>query len=364
MGNTDLGIAKKRKMDEFYTRLEDIEKEMVYYREFFEGKTIFMNCDDPSWSNFWLYFSLNFDFLGIKKIISTHYDYDEKSSSYKLVYEQQNNTNKPKVVKTALKGNGDFRSEECIQLLKESDIVITNPPFSVWREYVSQLIEYEKKFIIIGNTNAITYREVFPLLKNNKMWLGNTNFNVGMYFGVPDSYDEYHKIENGKKLVRVSTSCWYTNIETPKRQEKLVLTKFYEGNEDYYPRYDNYNAIEVSTYKDIPLDYRGVMGVPITFIDKFNPEQFEIIGESSGRKEFEDPDSWPTKRYVNAIQHNKNGTTANGSKVNTGAMILNNNVSDKVFYTVDNAEGKLERVYKRIFIRNKTPLTKQEILGF
>lgn len=354
MGNTDLEIAKRRKKDEFYTSLDDIEKEMLYYRPHFEGKTIFMNCDDPDWSNFWWYFSLNFDFLGIKKIISTHYDYDENIPTYKLEYEQQSHTNKPKVIKTPLKGNGDFRSAECIELLKESDIVITNPPFSLWREYISQLIEYEKKFIIIGNTNAITYKEVFPLLKDNKMWLGHTNFNVGMYFRVPDSYTEYHKIENGQKLVRVSTSCWYTNIDTPQRHENLVLTKFYEGNENNYPKYDNYNAIEVSKVKDIPMDYEGMMGVPITFLNSYNPDQFEILGSDNY-------DGIPPTKTYGKKRRVVDGVVKKSNTGTLGPTIRYDTFGKGTYFDVG---YPVKSTYKRIFIVNKNPVSRKELLGF
>lgn len=355
MGNTDLQIAKKRKKDEFYTSLEVIEEEMVYYREYFQGKIIFLNCDDPDWSNFWQYFSLNFDFFGLKKLISTHYVYEpEDGPAYKLELEQQNNSNEPKVIKTELKGDGDFRSDECIELLKEADIVITNPPFSLWREYVAQLIEYEKKFIIIGNTNAITYKEIFPYLKDNKMWIGRTNFNVGMYFYVPDDYEQYHKIENGRKMVRVSTSCWYTNLEHNKRNEQLVLTKFYEGNEDKYPYYDNYNAIEVGTYKDIPMDYDGVMGVPITFIDKYNPEQFEILGSDNY------DGTPPTKKY-GTKKRVEDGVVKKSNTGTLGPTIRYDEFGKGTFFDVG---YPVKSTYKRIFIRNKQPISKKEMLGY
>lgn len=354
MGNTDLENAKRNKKDEFYTSLEDIEKEMVYYRDYFFGKTIFMNCDDPAWSNFWIYFEMNFDFLGIKKLISTHYVYDDSEEAYALIFEQQSTTNKPKVTKIALKGDGDFRSEESVSYLEEADIVITNPPFSLWREYVAQLIEYDKKFIIIGNTNAITYKEIFPLLKEDKIWIGRTNFNVGMYFYVPDDYEGFHKIENGKKMLRVSTSCWYTNLEHNKRNEDIVLTMFYEGNEDKYPFYDNYDAIEVSTYKDIPMDFEGIMGVPITFMDKYNPNQFEILGSDNY-------DGFPPikkygnkKRVVDGIEKKSNTGTL-------GPTIRYDEFGKGTFFDVG---YPVKSTYKRIFIRNRNPISRKEILGF
>ncbi|HEP1791113.1 TPA: hypothetical protein VB846_002412, partial [Streptococcus suis] len=288
---------------EFYTQLKDIEKELRHYRHHFKDKIVYCNADDPRISNFFHYFSYNFEYLGLKKLITTCYKNQEMDlfsmhdheSAIALIYEGEKDNGKVPTVENIgvieLSGDGDFRSPEAVEFLEEADIIVTNPPFSLWREYVAQLIEYEKKFIIIGNTNAITYKEIFPYLKDNKMWIGRTNFNVGMYFYVPDDYEQYHKIENGRKMVRVSTSCWYTNLEHNKRNEQLVLTKFYEGNEDKYPYYDNYNAIEVGTYKDIPMDYDGVMGVPITFIDKYNPEQFEILGSDNY------DGTPPTKKY-------------------------------------------------------------------
>ncbi|WCG34454.1 adenine-specific methyltransferase EcoRI family protein (plasmid) [Enterococcus dispar] len=299
----NLTQAKRNKKDEFYTQLKDIENELRHYKDHFKGKTVYCNADDPRVSNFFHYFSYNFEHLGLKKLITTCYKNQEMDlfsmhdyeSAIALVYEGEKDNGRVPTVENIgvieLRGDGDFRSPEAIEFLKEADIVVTNPPFSLFREYVAQLIEYDKDFIIVGHQNAITYKEIFPYLKDNKMWIGRTNFNVGMYFYVPDDYEQYHKIENGRKMVRVSTSCWYTNLEHNKRNEQLVLTKFYEGNEDKYPYYDNYNAIEVGTYKDIPMDYDGVMGVPITFIDKYNPEQFEILGSDNY------DGTPPTKKY-------------------------------------------------------------------
>jgi len=353
MGNTDLGAAKRNKKDEFYTSLSDIEQEMVHYREYFEGKTIFMNCDDPEWSNFWIYFEMNFNFLGLKKLISTHYVADDSEKAFALALERREN-NYPKLTKTNLKGNGDFRSDEAIKYLKEADIVATNPPFSLWREYVAQLIEYDKQFIIIGNTNAITYKEIFPLLKDNKMWIGRTNFNVGMYFYIPDDYDGYHKIENGKRMLRVSTSCWYTNLEHNKRNEEITLTEFYEGNEDKYPYYDNYDAIEIGTYKDIPMDFTGVMGVPITFLDKYNPEQFEILGSDNY------DGTPPTKTY------GKKNKVVDGEvkKSNTGTLGPTIKYEEFGAGTFFDVGYPVKSTYKRVFIRNKNPIGKKEMLGF
>ena len=252
MRNKNLRKAKKEKNDEFYTQLTDIKKELSNYKEQFKDKVVFCNCDNPEYSNFWKYFKLNFKHLGLKKLISTHYE--EEKPSYKLEYDGKN------IVKTPLSQNGDFRSPEAIEILKKADIVVTNPPFSLFREYMAQLIEYEKKFLIIGNKNAVTYKEVFPLLKDNRIWFGYSSRN--MKFLTP---------ENKLKAINAR---WFTNLDVKKRHEKIILYKEY--NSDKYPKYDNYNAINVNKVADIPKDYDGVMGVPITFMDKYNPEQFEI----------------------------------------------------------------------------------------
>jgi hypothetical protein len=270
--NKDLNVAKRNKMDEFYTQMTDIEKELKHYKEHFKDKVIFCNCDDPQESNFWRYFYLNFDHIGLKKIISTHYDYE--NPTYKLEYDGED------LIKIDLKGNGDFRSPECVELLKESDIIITNPPFSLFREYVAQLVEYNKKFIIIGNLNTIGCKEIFPLLKENKMWLGCSIHSGDREFKVPNHYPldaAGFRVDNdGNKYIRIKGVRWFTNIDYKERHEDLILYKKY--NEEEYPKYDNYNAINVDKTKDIPIDYDGEIGVPITFIDKYNPDQFEIIG--------------------------------------------------------------------------------------
>jgi hypothetical protein len=233
---------------------------------------------------FFQFFALNFKFLGIKKLIATHFASDKQSYKLELFADINGDgkINQLDTIKTFLKGNGDFRSPECIEILKECDIVVTNPPFSLFREYISQLIEYDKKFLVIGNINAITYKEIFKVIKDNKLWLGVTNFNDGMYFEVPQDfvYSDTYKFERereGKKVSRVPGVCWFTNIPHKKRNEDILLYKKYYGNESEYTTYDNYDAIEVSKVKDIPVDYDGLMGVPITFLDKFNPNQFEII---------------------------------------------------------------------------------------
>ena len=273
--NKNLHQAKKAKNDEFYTQLKDIEKELKHYKNHFKDKIILCNCDDPTWSEFWRYFHLNFEFFGLKKLISTHYSDTERT--YKLEYTGGNDTNIEDGIKTDLLQNGDFRSDECIEILKQADIVVTNPPFSLFRKYVAQLMAYDKKFIIIGSQNAIKYKEFFPLLKDNKVWLGHTS---PKEFLQPD--------DSIKKFGNIS---WFTNLDIIKCREKLILwQRYYDDNGDKsadadtrYPKYVNYDAINVDRVADIPCDYNGVMGVPITFLDKFNPEQFEILGNLNAR---------------------------------------------------------------------------------
>ena len=285
--NNNLHTAKATKNDEFYTQLEDIENELKYYKDYFKGKVVYCNCDgflNKEKSNFFIYFSLNYEFLGLKGLICTKYNPNGKGKKYEY-YGDLNGNNYPdeeEVFTSELEGDGDFRSEECIEILKKCDIVCTNPPFSLFRQYVAQLFEYKKDFLIIGNVNAISYKEVFPLIKENKMWLGVSSFNKGMYFGVPDDYTyadtyKFDRERNGKKVMRVSSICWFTNLDHKKRHEELLLYKKY--NTEEYPKYDNYDAIEVSKVTDIPMDYEGIMGVPITFLDKYCPEQFEIVGQ-------------------------------------------------------------------------------------
>jgi hypothetical protein len=280
--NKNLHKANKDRKDEFYTQLPDIEDELKHYKGQFRNKIVFCNCDDPKESNFVKYFSMNFEHLRLKKLIATHYkeaNLFTQEAPYKLEYTGNKDGNRipnPDEFITEMIGTGDFRSKECIKLLKEADIVVTNPPFSLFREYVAQLVEYNKKFLIIGNTNAITYKEIFTLFKEDKIRTGYTNFNVGMFFIVPDDWENFHHIdENGNKTARVSTSCWFTNLEVEKHRQEITLYKKYDPKE--YPKYDNYDAINVNTYTDIPYDYDGVIGVPITFIDKYNPNQFEIV---------------------------------------------------------------------------------------
>jgi hypothetical protein len=336
MANKNKQKAKKQKNDEFYTQLTDIEKELHDYKEYFKGKTIFLNCDDPKESNFWKYFEMNFNHLGIKKVISTHYE--DSKPSYKMEMVETSFCNGKisdySKIETPLKQNGDFRSDEAVELLKESDIVITNPPFSLFREYIAQLVKYNKKFLVIGNKNAITYKEVFPIIKDNKVWLG---VNLVNNFNTPNNE------------LKSAPSLWFTNLKHNIRNEELDLYKKY--NEDEYPKYDNYDAINIDKVVDIPMDYDGVMGVPITFMTKYNPEQFEIVGFTSGRNEF---NISPIKKYKNPIQVNINGTTTNGSKANTRAtIVMLTPPTNKVYYIDKSVNGYLIIMYARILIRHK-----------
>lgn len=276
--NTDLNKAKTGKNDEFYTQLTDVAKEMKHYKEHFKGKVVFCNCDDPTWSAFWKYFHLNFKELGLKQLVSTHYDRSEPT--YKMTYDGGDDNNVETGVKTPLEGNGDFRNKECLDILDGADIVVTNPPFSLFREFVSTLVEHKKKYIIVGSMNALTYKEVFPLFMDNEMWYGASIHSGDRKFGVPDSYPldaaGCGVDENGQRYIKVKGVRWFTNLDYTKRHEKLVLYKNYTA--DDYPKYENYDAINVNKYSEIPVDYDGVMGVPITFMDYYNPEQFEILG--------------------------------------------------------------------------------------
>lgn len=315
MSNVLLNKAKKAKSDEFYTQLVDIENELKHYKDQFYGKTVFCNCDNPYESNFFKYFAMNFKFLGLKKLITTcyknspiantqlslfdHENIDNKTTSvpHKIVITEVDDFNKDnridladvewllqngKNVLTRLKEDGDFRSQECIDLLKECDIVVTNPPFSLFREYVAQLMEYNKKFLIIGNINAIKYKEIFPLIKENKMWLGESLHGRKIEFRVPNYYDvktkNYRIDENGRKYIRVPGNIrWFTNINIPILERKQSITLYKKYTLEEYPKYDNYDAIDVSKIADIPYDYDGAIGVPITFMDKYNPKQFKIL---------------------------------------------------------------------------------------
>lgn len=361
MASDLLEKAKRNKADEFYTQMADIEAELKHYREHFRDKVIFCNCDDPYESNFFKYFAMNFNYLGLKKLIATGYSnspvagqqltlfdvkgLDVKSADTRLPYKieitevvDENGDGaigladveyllkNGKNALTLLNGNGDFRSAECIELLKKADIVVTNPPFSLFREYVAQLIEFEKKFIIIGNVNAITYLDIFKLISADRIWLGRSIHSGDREFRVPDYYPlqaaGYRVDDNGAKYIRVKGVRWFTNIDFEARHENLALYKHYSPEE--YPRYVNYDAIEVSKTAEIPYDYDGEMGVPITFLDKYNPEQFEIIGSS---------------RFVGKPMSQ---FAAKGTYVAGGVR----------FY-LPNGDGTYQRLYDRIVIKRK-----------
>ncbi|MDR2694699.1 MAG: adenine-specific methyltransferase EcoRI family protein [Chitinispirillales bacterium] len=313
MANADLNKAKKQKADEFYTQLSDIGRELKHYKGHFLGKTVFCNCDDPYESNFFKYFATGFNFLGLKKLIATCYIGSPVANRELSLFEYETPENKTTRVPhkiivneavdencdggfdlrdivislaknrnntlSRLNGDGDFRSAECVELLKESDIVVTNPPFSLFREYVAQLVENDMKFLIIGDLNALSYKDVFMLIRDNKIWLGIDNGGT-KWFQVPYHYEiktqSRIKIENGVKYFSKGSIVWFTNLDHVKRHENMILSKSYST--ENYPAFDNYNAINVDKVADIPFDYNGAMGVPITFIDKYNPEQFEIIG--------------------------------------------------------------------------------------
>lgn len=381
MARTDLAKAKDAKKDEFYTQLDDIAKELKYYKPHFKDKVVLCNCDDPYESNFFKYFALNFNSLGLKKLIATCYngspiagdelpllfeveELEPKKIAHKVEITEVADYNGDGAVNLAdvqfllqndknvisiLEGNGSFDSPECIELLKQADIVVTNPPFSLFREYLALLDKFGKQFIIIGNTNALTYKETFKMFKEDKIRTGYTNFNVGMFFRVPDDWEKYHHMVNGKKVARVSTSCWFTNLPVDKHNEFLDLYKYYTPDE--YPNFENYDAININTYTDIPCDYNGVMGVPITFLDKFNPEQFEIIElgivgsctfKNFRKMEILDKDGRPTGKYT----INAKGTLYRKY----------NPLKDKTPAFKDVETGQLySSIYARILIRNKKP---------
>jgi hypothetical protein len=403
--NRSLHAAKSAKQDEFYTQYVDIQKEVEAYLEFnpdtFRNKIVYCNCDDPFESNFFKYFAANFNKLGLKKLITTSYDgspiagqgllfpeYDQgdskrqKPHSIAVAVEIEEVTDldgdgalsivdvrlfleRNPHSRTVLKGGGDFRSDECVELLKQADIVVTNPPFSLFREYIAQLVMHGKKFLIIGNINAITYKEVFPLIKENTIWLGNGMGRWISGFIVPKSYELYGTEaridESGNRIVATNNCLWLTNIDHGRRHQPLPLMNMADNlkyskhkeikGKEAYDQYDNYNAIEVPFTDAIPSDYDGMMGVPITFLDKYNPEQFEIVGWARGVEEF---DAYPTKRYINPMQIKADGRISNGGKVNTGPNLLLKKKPSETYYTADNADGYLVQLYMRILIRHRT----------
>jgi len=403
--NRHLGAAKSARRDEFYTQYVDIQKEVEAYLESdpdtFRNKVVYCNCDDPFESNFFKYFAANFNRLGLKKLVTTSYDgspvagqgtlfpeynegngerqkpkalaiildcvKDEDGDGAANVTDVELFLKRNKAARKALKGSdkypgGDFRSPECIALLKEADIVVTNPPFSLFRKYVALLVEHRTKFLIIGNTNAITYKEIFPLIRDNRLWLGCTNFNVGMLFEVPDDWKHFHHIdaETGRKLARVSASCWYTNLDHGRRHYPLNLMTMADNlrfsknlrGKAAYDRYDNFDAIEVGTYKEIPSDFDGMMGVPVTFLDKYNPEQFEIL-------DYEYSNELRAKVYPRQMQVDKNGKRSSVTKLNdVCALRVDHPPSGDTYYVV-NGEYFVAP-YKRLFIRHRRQKREQE----
>ena len=312
--NLNLRKASTAKKDEFYTQLSDIENELKHYKEHFKGKTVYCNCDDPRVSNFFHFFSYNFEKLGLKKLIATCYknqDMDlfsenKSEQAIYLVYEGDKNDNKVpnpnEIGVKKLKGDGDFRSKECIELLKQADIVVTNPPFSLFREYVAQLIEHDKKFIIVGHQNAISYKEIFKLIKEDKMWLGY-GFKGGAAHFINNHYVDYATAGNHQEgMIRVSGVTWFTNLDISKRHEDLILYKTYNPKE--YPKFDHYDAINVDKTNEIPIDYEGNIGVPITFLNKYSPEQFEIIDGLNRYSILDGPTPETQGKYLSQINGN------------------------------------------------------------
>lgn len=356
--NHNLGAARIAREDEFYTQLGDIEKELRHYRKHFKGKVVYCNCDDPRVSNFFHFFSYNFERLGLKRLITTSYrsqapdlfSQNDSQRAVKLEYEGDKNDNRvpdpEEIGIELLEGDGDFRSAESEQLLAEADIVVTNPPFSLFREYVTHLMSHGKKFVIVGNQNALSYQEVFPLIKADKLWLGH---NAGdMAFRVPDYYEprehRYWEDEDGQKWRSLGNACWFTNLDISKRHEDLILYETYDP--ERYPSYDNYDAIEVSRVASIPRDYDGVMGVPLTFLSNYNPEQFEIVGMTQ---------SWAggvSRIYPRQTQVGANGRESAVTKLNDGAAIkVATPPVGRTYYRV--GDECFVKAYARLLIRRK-----------
>lgn len=383
-GNSSLSSARQAKQDEFYTQLGDIEAELRHFTKHFKGKTVFCNCDDPYESNFFKYFSMNFNHLGLKKLVATSFTGSPVAGSqvplfelagypafgakgrgaakaFKVEITEVPDLNDDGAIDlldveellrhdantlTLLEGDGDFRSPECIALLREADIVVTNPPFSLFRDYVTLLLEHDKQFVIIGSMNALSYKQVFPHIMEGRFWLGHGFSSGTAYFFTPNP-SEYksnaYDPETG--LMKFGNVTWYTNLDIHKRHEDMVLYKKY--NPEDYPKYDNYDAIEVSRTADIPRDYAGVMGVPITLLEQHNPEQFEIVGMTQ---------SWfdaRTKTYPRQIQVNPGGTESQVTKLNDGAAIKISEPATKTYYRV--GDEMFRKVYARVLVRNLKP---------
>ena len=363
--NENLRKAKQQKNDEFYTQLSDIENELRHYTGHLPGKFVYCNCDDPRVSNFFHYFSYNFDHLGLKKLVTACYrnqyrDLFSRHDSERAIWLEYNGNTKggrvPDVEDIGVhsfEGDGDFRSPECIELLKQADIVVTNPPFSLFREYIAQLVQYGKQFLIVGSQNAVTYKDIFPLIKDNRMWLGVTPRGQDMLFDVPEDYAKElvatakegsaYRVVDGIVKGRLGNAAWFTNLEHRKRNEELILWKRYSPHE--YPRYDNYDAINVDRIAEIPMDWDGAMGVPITFLDKYNPDQFEILGITK---------TWfgaATKTYPPQVQVSASGKRSEVTKLNDGPALRIDGPVGKTHYMVDG--NHYTQAYARILIRKR-----------
>lgn len=369
-GNKQLQNAKAAKNDEFYTEYSTISNEMGHYRSQLKGQVIYCNCDDPSWSNFWKYFHSNFASLGLKKLISTHYSKNNEPS-YAMIYEGGDDFNIDAGSAIPIEGNdeyhaGDFRSDACIKLLDEATVVSTNPPFSLFREYVAQLIEHKKKFLIIGNQGNATYKEIFPLIKNSELWLGYNSGN--MRFRVPEDYESGSTVvENGTKYAKFGNTCWFTNLDVKYRHDGLWHKNgkfdntqahcYYERNEDKYPHYYNFDGIDVDSTNNIPIDYPGYMGVPVTILDKFNPEELEIIGTGSDVEKKMSHMVTEAKKTISYIR--KDGTIAWETPYTVAERKLGNGLRIK---TKDGLPGSSP--FSRLIVRNLHPIKKSDDLGY
>ncbi|MFI0999806.1 adenine-specific methyltransferase EcoRI family protein [Streptomyces galbus] len=355
-----LGDAKVAKLDEFYTQLSDIEKELRHYKKHFKGKVVYLNCDDPRESNFFHYFSYNFERLGLKKLIAACYksqdmDLFSRVDSERAIYLEYTGDKdgdripgRNEIEVTFLNSDGDFRSQESIALLQEADIVVTNPPFSLFRQYVAQLMEYDKKFLIIGNMNAVAYKEIWPYIQQNRIWLGVTRVGTGqMWFRIKDDAPvrKGQRVnENGERYQTIGSSAWFTNLDHLKRHEELTLYRTYDP--EIHPFYDNYDGIEVGKSADIPVDWDGIMGVPITFLGKYNPDQFEIVGIAKA------PLGEPSKVYPKQTQVGAAGTRSIVTKLNDGpALKLSAPPANKTYYEID--DEYYVQLYARVLIRHK-----------
>ena len=372
--NEKLMIAKEVKFDEFYTEYKTISDELSHYRKHLKGKVIYLNCDDPSSSNFWRYFHNNFASLGLKKLISTHYVKDSEPS-YKMEYSGGDDFNMDAGIVTPIYGDekytaGDFRSKDCIDLLKQSDIVCTNPPFSLFNEYLMQLIKYKKNFIIIGSMDKANNKDIFPLIKSNELWYGASIHSGGVDFRMPNDINYYSEnvfFKDGIPYINLAGIRWYTNLDIGYRHEglwhkngvfdKTIAHKYYENNEDKYPEYFNYDGIDVNSPSDIPIDYEGPMGVPISFLDKYNPDEFEILGSGSDIK----------KKYLHTVVENKK-TIAYVDDLNNIVWQTPYTVSERKLgnglRVKDNEGMPGKSPFIRIIIVNKNPIKKKDDLGF